>query len=453
MNFIHTVLAFLIAIGILIAFHELGHYFVARLCNVKVLRFSLGMGKVVFSRRFGPDQTEWVISALPLGGYVKMLDLREQEEGAMALSPSELKREFTNQSVWKRIAIVAAGPAANFLLAIIFFSVLYMVGVPEPIAKLRQPAVSTEAYQVGIRGNEFVTAVNGKPIQLWSELRWELLQLALDKQAATLTLVTKLSNQSHQVTLSLNQLSSDDLQSNFLNKLGLNLALSQAQLGKVTTDGPAMRAGLMQGDTVLKIDGKTIVDSLDLIETVRASPNKLLHFTIDRSGVIRELSVTPDAVTVDGKTIGKLNVEVSSRPEMQNHQDSLFTAAQKATERTWSTSILILKTLGKMVVGEVSLKNVTGPLTIADYAGQTAKIGWVSYISFLALISISLGVMNLLPIPVLDGGHLLYYALEVLTGRPVSPRFMELGQRVGIAALMLLMATAFYNDIVRLLSS
>jgi len=463
MSLIYTTLAFLFAICILIAFHELGHYFAARLCNVKVLRFSLGMGKVVFSRRFGADQTEWVISALPLGGYVKMLDLREQDKSAIApiaLTPFELKREFTGQSVWKRMAIVAAGPAANFLLAIVLFSVLFMAGVPEPVAKLRMPTASTPAYQAGIRGDELVTAVNGKPIQLWAELRWELLQLALDKQPAKLTLMTRPSEgsqgshpQPHEITLSLNQLSTDDLQTNFLNKLGLDLAFSRAQLGEIKPDSPAMRAGLEKGDTVISIGGKNIPDSLELIETVRAAPDKLLHFSVDRSGVIREFSVTPEAVADNGKLVGKLNVEVRSVPEILNHQDSLFTAIQKASQRTWSTSVLILKTLGKMVLGEVSLKNVTGPLTIADYAGQTAKIGWISYVSFLAFISISLGVMNLLPIPILDGGHLLYYALEVLTGRPVPPRFWEIGQRAGIAVLMLLMAVAFYNDIVRLLPS
>jgi len=455
MNLIYSALFFLVAICILITFHELGHYLVARLCNVKVLRFSLGIGKVLFSRRFGTDQTEWVISALPFGGYVKMLDLREKDE--KTLTSSELKREFTRQSVWKRIAIVAAGPVANFLLAVILFSVSFMVGVPEPTAKLRQPVTSTVAHLAGIRGGELVTAVNGQPITLWSELRWELLHAALNKQAANLTLMAASSEdpgqQSYQIRLPLDQLSPDDLQTNFLNKLGLNLALSKAQLGAAEPDGPAARAGLEKGDTVIQIDGKNIPDSLALIEAVQAAPNKPLYFTIDRAGVRREFSVVPDSITVDGQLIGKLKVEVRSVPEMQTHQDSLFIAVEKAAQRTWNTSVIILKMLGKMMTGEASLKNVTGPLSIADYAGQTAKIGWISYINFLAFISISLGVMNLLPIPILDGGHLLYYALEVLTGRPVSARFWEIGQRAGIAVLVLLMMIAFFNDITRLLPS
>lgn len=455
MDLIYSAFSFLVAICILITFHELGHYVVARLCNVKVLRFSIGIGKVLFSRRFGADQTEWVISALPLGGYVKMLDLREQDE--KTLTQSELKREFTRQSVWKRIAIAAAGPIANFLLAIILFSVLFMVGIPEPIAKLRQPATSTAAYQAGIRGGEVVSAVDGQPITLWSELRWKLLNAALNKQSTTLTIVAASSKdpdqQSYQIELPLNQLSPDDLQTNFLNKLGLNLALSKAQLGDPSADSPAARAGLKKGDIIVQIDGKNIPDSLALIEAVQAAPNRLLHFTINRAGALHELPVVPDAITVDGQLIGKLKIEVRSVPEMRTHQDLLLLAAKKAVQRTWNTSVIMLKMLGKMITGQASLKNVTGPLSIADYAGQTAKIGWISYINFLAFISISLGVMNLLPIPILDGGHLLYYALEVLTGRPVSAHFWEIGQRAGIAVLMLLMVIAFFNDINRLLPS
>ena len=458
MSLIETICAFLFALGVLIVFHELGHYWVARLCNVKVLRFSVGMGKVLFSRRFGGDQTEWVISAVPLGGYVKMLDAREQGDDSIA--PQDLAREFTHQSVWKRIAIVAAGPLANFVLAIVLLTFLFMVGTPEPVAKLHSPALASVAYQSGIRGNELVTAVNGKPIQLWSELRWELLQSAIEKRDAILTVVgandAEGANQNvyqitQQIILPLTQLSSDDIQSDFLTKLGLNLALSKAQLGNLMPDSPALRAGLQKGDIILDIDGKTILDSLDLIDAVQASANKLLKIKVDRSGAILTFLVTPDAEMTEHGAVGKLKVEVSSAPDMLNHQDSLFDAVPKAVERTWSTSVMTLQMVGKMIIGEVSLKNITGPLTIADYAGKTAKSGLISYLNFLAFISISLGVMNLLPIPILDGGHLLYYSLEVLTGRPVSARLWEISQRAGIAILMLLMVLAFFNDVVRLL--
>jgi regulator of sigma E protease len=449
MDLIYTLLAFLFALIVLIAFHELGHYAVARLCNVKVLRFSLGMGKVIFSRRFGADQTEWVISALPLGGYVKMLDLREQ--GKDSIAPHELQREFTSQSPYKRMAIVAAGPMANFLMAIILFAALFMVGVPEPIAKLAKPAESTQAYEQGIRGGERVVAVNGHPVQLWSEFRWELIEPALEKQSAQVTLIDPTSDRTRTVNLSFNHLSADDLQGNFLGKLGLRLALTQPQLDDIKPGGAAARAKLLKGDTVLEIDGNRIVDGKDLVDAVRASPNKALTFLITRNGARQTITVTPDAVTEEGKHIGKINAEISAMPTMQIRKDGVIAAFEHAIARTWSTSVLIITSLTKMVLGEVSLKNITGPLTIADYAGQTAKIGLMSYLSFLAFISISLGVMNLLPIPVLDGGHLMYYALEIIMGRPVPDRIWEFTQRAGVALLVALMAVALFNDVVRLL--
>ena len=449
MDLIQTAIAFVVALGSLIFFHELGHYTVARLCKVKVLRFSLGMGRVLLSRRFGVDQTEWVISAFPLGGYVKMLDARDPEQAG--LMPAEPGREFTSQPVWKRFAIVAAGPLANFLLAIILLSVLFMVGVPEPVARVRAPAPTSLAYQIGLRGHDRITAVNGKSLQLWSELRWELLQCAVEKRPAELTVQTSGTDQPVQILLPLANLTVEDLQTDFLSKLGLSMALSPARLGKVQANSPASRAGLLSGDLVEEIDGQMIADSLDLIRLVRASPNKALDIRVRRADRKLDFMVTPQAEQTPAGTIGQLKVEVSSRPEMLDRRDSLLEAIPKAVGRTWDTSLLTLRMIGKMLIGEASVKNITGPLTIADYAGQTAKAGWTSYLSFLAFVSISLGIMNLLPIPVLDGGHLLYYSLEVLTGRPVPTRIWELSQRAGLVMLMVLMVIAFFNDIVKLL--
>ena len=277
------------------------------------------------------------------------------------------------------------------------------------------------------------------------------MQHALEHQPVKLTVVDPGTAQTRTLLLPLDQLSAQDLEADFLTKLGLSLALSQPQLGRIMPDSPAMRAGLLEGDLITQIDTQPIADSVQLIELVRAAPNKTLHFGVLRAGQFHDIAVTPVAVEVNGVAVGKLNVEVRSAPEMLLHQDTLWLALKKASQRTWDTATLTLKMLGKMLVGEVSLKNVTGPLTIANYAGQTAQTGLISYISFLAFISISLGVMNLLPIPVLDGGHLLYYSLEVLSGRPVSARYWEVAQRLGVAMLMLLMVLAFYNDIVRLL--
>ncbi|MRT29055.1 RIP metalloprotease RseP [Herbaspirillum sp. CAH-3] len=454
MNLLHTLIAFFVALGSLVVVHELGHYLVARWCGVKVLRFSVGMGRVIWSRRFGRDQTEWALSVLPLGGYVKMLDAREQP--LEDIPEADLKREFTRQSVWRRIAIVAAGPIANFLLAIVLFAGLYMHGVPEPVPVLRAAAEQTAAYQAGLRPGDRITAINGAPVQVWSEVRWKLMQLVLEKADARIDVERPNPNGSgkllNTVTLRLGSIDSNELEGDFLAKLGLSLARPPAVLGKIM-DGPAKTAGLQSGDRITAIDGVPVQDGLAFVEKVRESAGKPLLLQAVRGSTPLEVRVTPDTVEEgeSGKRIGRIKVEVPLAPEMATVSDDPLTAVAKGAQRTWDTSVMTIKMIGKMIVGQVSLKNITGPITIADYAGQTARVGLVSYLSFLAFISISLGVMNLLPIPVLDGGHLLYYALEILTGRPVSERFGEIAQRAGLGLLMALMLVAAFNDIVRLM--
>ena len=455
MNLLQTLLAFFVVIGTLIVIHELGHYWVARWCGVKVLRFSVGMGKVIWSRKIGPDQTEWALSLLPLGGYVKMLDARDQD--LTGLPAADLQREFTRQTVWRRMAIVAAGPLANFLLAIAIFTGLFMHGIPEPMPKLRAPAAESVAYQSGLRGGDLIIAVNGESIRIWSDLRWKLLQSALEKTPVRLDVQRADPTRADghlldTIRLPLDSVTTKDLEADFLQKLGIDLARPKAVLGKIVQDGPAMRAGLRLGDEVLSINGERLADGLRFLEIVRASPGKLLTLDILRDGKPSMVAVTPDTINQNGKDIGRIQVEMPLAPEMTVASEAPLTAIAKGFKKTWDTSALTLKMVGKMIVGEVSLKNITGPITIADYAGQTARIGMVSYLSFIALISISLGVMNLLPIPVLDGGLLLYYSVEVLTGKPVSARFGEIAQRAGVGVLMTLMVVAVFNDIVRLMS-
>ena len=455
MSFLQTLLAFMVALGSLVIIHELGHYSVARLCGVKVLRFSVGMGKVIYSRKFGPDQTEWAVSILPLGGYVKMLDKREQPD--VQLSAEDLKREFTNQSVWRRIAIVAAGPAANFLLAILIFAGLYMYGVPEPAARLRAPAEQTVAFQAGVRGGELVTAINGKPVQGWSDLRWQLVQLSIEKTSAKLELERANAGPSggkrfSTATIPSSALGADDLEGDFVGKLGLGLARSQTTLGQVESGGAGQQAGLQPGDRILAVDGKAIADGDAFVNLVRASPAMALNLTLLRAGEQLSVNVTPASIVRDGKAIGQIKVEIASGIEMVTLRAPPLQAVSQAVVRTWDSAILQLKMLGKVITGEASIKNISGPITIADYAGQTARIGLITYLGFIAAISIGLGVMNLLPIPVLDGGLLMYYSVEVLTGRPVSERVGQLGQRLGIGLLMTLMMVAVFNDIVRLVS-
>ncbi|MDY7572801.1 RIP metalloprotease RseP [Actimicrobium sp. CCI2.3] len=455
MSFLQTLLAFMVALGSLVIIHELGHYSVARLCGVKVLRFSVGMGKVIYSRKFGPDQTEWAVSILPLGGYVKMLDKREQPD--VQLSAEDLKREFTNQSVWRRIAIVAAGPAANFLMAILIFAGLYVYGVPEPAARLRAPAEQTVAFQAGVRGGELVTAINGKPVQGWSDLRWQLVQLSIEKTSAKLELERANAGPSggkrfSTATIPSSALGADDLEGDFVGKLGLALARSQATLGHVESGGAGQQAGLQPGDRILAADGKAIADGDAFVNLVRASPAMALNLTLLRAGEQLSVNVTPASIVRDGKAIGQIKVEIASGIEMVTLRAAPLQAVSQAVVRTWDSAILQLKMLGKVITGEASIKNISGPITIADYAGQTARIGLITYLGFIAAISIGLGVMNLLPIPVLDGGLLMYYSVEVLTGRPVSERVGQLGQRLGIGLLMTLMMVAVFNDIVRLVS-
>ncbi|GGY96859.1 RIP metalloprotease RseP [Pseudoduganella plicata] len=455
MNLLQTLVAFVVALGTLIVIHELGHYLVARWCGVKVLRFSVGMGRIVWSRRFGPDQTEWAISALPLGGYVKMLDARDQD--VASLPEADLRREFTRQSVWKRIAIVAAGPLANFLLAILLYAGLYMHGIEEPASRLAQPAQGTAAQLAGFKRDDTVVAINGNAVAGWSDLRWQVIRAAVDAkdgQGARIE-VQRPGRGRFTFTLPAEALTKLDLDGDVTTALGLSIALPPPVLGKVDPRGAGARAGLRTGDTIVAMDGVPVQDIGAFTGAVRAAPGREIVLDVLRDGRPLRLPVTPEGDNVKGGkapvTVGKIKVELLGRPDMIVVTDGPVRATTKAVRKVWDTSVLTVRMIGRMLTGDVSWKNVTGPITIADYAGQSSRIGLASYLTFMAVVSISLGVMNLLPIPVLDGGHLLYYSLEVLTGRPVSERFGEIAQRLGVGLLVTLMALAVFNDVARLM--
>jgi regulator of sigma E protease len=449
MSFLQTLLAFIFCLVPLIVFHELGHYLVARWCGVKVLRFSVGFGKVIWSRRFGPDQTEWAISALPLGGYVKMLDAREGE--LIGLPEADLQREFTRQNVWKRIAIVAAGPLANFLIAIVLFAGLFMHGIEEPSSKIHvQP--DTPAALAGLHSGDMVSAVNEQPVHAWSELRWQFIQSAIDQHE--IRVVAERAGQGRvSATLPASALASLDLEGDVPDQLGVGLARPAPLVEQVVADSPAERAGLQAGDLLTAVDGVPVADGIAFIDVIRSAAGKTVQVALQRAGQTLTVSVVPQAEqakTSKGTvTVGKIGAYVAQRPDMINVPSSPMAAVGKALSKVWDTCTMTLKMLGKMITGEASLKNITGPITIADYAGQTARMGAASYLSFIAFISISLGVMNLLPIPVLDGGHLLYYSLEVLTGRSVPERVGEIAQRLGMGLLLSLMLLAMFNDVAR----
>jgi len=453
-TFLITIVAFVVALGCLIVVHEYGHYAVARACGVKVLRFSVGFGKPLWQRRLGQDQTEWVVAAFPLGGYVKMLDEREG-----AVTPQEAPRAFNRQSVWKRIAIVIAGPAANFLLAIALYWALFIHGVPGIKPVIGAPPAGSVAAGAGFADGDTLVRIGDETVATWQDARWILLKRAVQKSAVTVE-VRKEAGPTAALKLDLSGLTAEDLDSDFLGKLGLTRFSLRAspEVGKVNPDGAAARAGLKKGDEILGINNSRIGSIDEAIRVIQENPGKTLLFEIRRDGMQVTVPVIPDLQTAkDGRKVGRINSVLQNRPELfakylvevrYGPLDSLG----KALHKTWETSVFSLKMLGKMIVGEVSLKNLSGPITIADYAGQSAQNGPASYLLFLALISISLGVLNLLPIPLLDGGHLLYYTAEIFKGRPISDRAIEIGQHVGMALLFTLMAFALYNDINRLIS-
>lgn len=446
--FSHILIGFLLGLGPLIIVHELGHYWVARLCGVKVRRFSIGMGRVVWSRRFGPDQTEWALSILPIGGYVKLVDSRDPSTAPR--DASEEAREFTRQNVWKRIAIIAAGPAINFALAILLMAGLFMAGKEEPGTRLRPMQSDTPVYMAGVRGGDAVTAVNGKPVASWSEMRWEIVRAAIDKREAELT-VHGAGGNTYRALIPASTLArfDPDGKVDVMEQLGMQMWRPRPAVEKVIPGGAAERAGLRRGDLLTAIDGKPVGDGIDVITTVRKAPGRTLQVDLLREGQPLRLAITPDRDPARGD--GVIKLLVAQMPEMVTVQAGPLQAVAKGAGRAWDGSVTTLKMIGKMLTGEVSLKNVSGPITIAGVAGQAADAGFATYIEMLAFISLSLGVMNLLPIPVLDGGQLLYYSLEVLTGRPLSARIGEIAQLAGFGLMLMLMALAVFNDLVRLL--
>ena len=450
-----TVIAFVLALGLLITVHEYGHYRVAVACGVKVLRFSVGFGKPLLRWQPKGSDTEFVLCALPLGGYVRMLDEREAPVEA-----AERHLAFNTQPLKSRAAIVAAGPMANLLLAIALYSLVNWVGVEEPKATLAGPTTGSLAEAAGIKGGEWVVRAStgdAEPSEMGSfeDLRWRVTQAALSGEDMTLWLAASEGGAGRPVNLPLSTLDVQEANLAFYKRIGIMAPWTAPVLGEIIDGGAAQAAGLMAGDVVLSVDGKAVADGQALRGLIRggvlpSGAPLTQQWVVRRNGQEMSIAVTPKPEEGGGVWMGRVGAYVGAPPEMMTVRHGFLDGIAQGAVRTWEVSWLTLKMMGRMVIGEASLKNLSGPLTIADYAGKSASMGITPYLIFLALISVSLGVLNLLPLPVLDGGHLMYYLWEGVTGRSVSEIWMERLQRGGVAILLAMMSVALFNDVARL---
>lgn len=447
---LHSAGSFIVAIGVLVAFHEFGHFWVARRFGIKVLKFSIGFGRPLWSRR-GKDGVEYIVAMIPLGGYVKLLDEREAD---VVIPPQDLPHAFNRQSVWKRIGVFAAGPAFNFLLAIAFYWVLYMTGVPGMKPVIDEPPAGTVAARAGFHGGEQIVALDDRPIATWSVLRGELLDHALNR-GDTVFRVRAADGSERSVNVDLRQVRIDPAL--LFDDLGLAPfdPPRPAVVGEVVAGGAAAQAGFQMGDKVLSIDGESVVSFQALRRTITARPGQVAKFAIERAGQPMELSAIIGTEGAGEKAVGRMGFTSQIMAgEADLWQDlraevrlDPLAAASAALHQTWQVSALTLRLLSRMVVGEVSVKNVSGPIQIAQAAGYSASVGIGAFVTFVALVSVSIGIFNLLPIPMLDGGQILFGLIEAVKGSPLSDRVQMAGQQVGMTLLLLLMGLAFYNDV------
>ncbi|SDJ57719.1 RIP metalloprotease RseP [Microbulbifer yueqingensis] len=451
MDLIQTVLWALVALGVLVSFHEFGHFLVARLCGVKVLRFSVGFGRRLVSR-YDRHGTEFTVSAIPLGGYVKMLDEREGP-----VPPEQLGQAFNRKNVWARIAIAAAGPLANFLLAIVLFWAVFMGGTAGPVPVVGEVEPGSIAARAGLETGQEILAVDGQPTPTWQALNWRLANRLGDSGTIEFTVRYPDSDLEYHSVADIDRWLAGQEVPDPVAETGLELWTPPVTmtLAQVTPESPAAAAGLKAGDRIVSTDSRVFESWEEWTGYVRARADQPLKVGVERNGERLDLTVIPALVTLEsGERIGRIGVlpVVESWPEdrVRTYHYGVLGALVKGTKETWDKTLFTLNSLKKLVFGQLSTKNLSGPITIAKVAGTSAEAGWQSFLSLLALLSVSLGVLNLLPIPVLDGGHLLYYGIEVIKGSPVSERVQMIGLQVGMALVLGIMGLALYNDILRL---
>lgn len=446
-----TLLAFLLTLGVLIVIHEYGHYRVALACGVKVLRFSVGFGRVLW-RRTNAQGVEFTLSALPLGGYVRMLDSREGP-----VPPSWREQAFDQRPLRQRVAIVAAGPLANLALAVVLYAASAAWGVMAPKAVLSAPGEGTLAAQAGVQSGDWVQAwsvtddVEWRDVRAMSDLRWAVSQAVLNGHDLRLRVSDTRGHHPRELRLATQTLADQELDAAAWTRIGIGAPFSPAVMGAIKPEGPAAQAGLREGDVVLSVDGRAVPDAATLREWVRAAPERVQRWHIERGAQRLALSVTPRRIEERAQVLGRIDAAVGQAPETVWVSESWPQALWQGVTRTGDMIGLSLRMFGRMLIGEASLKQLSGPLTIADAAGHSVRQGVGDYLAFLALVSVSLGVLNLLPVPLLDGGHLVCYLFEGVSGRPVSEAWLLRLQRGGAAVLLLMMSIALSNDVARLL--
>ena len=448
-----SIIAFIISVGLLITFHEFGHFSVARFFDIKVLRFSIGFGRPIYTRHFGRDRTEFTICLLPLGGYVKMLDDREG-----TVVQQEKAREFNGKPLWQRFLIVLAGPFFNFIFAIIAYSLIYTIGINALKPIIGHVETTSIASSSGFAEGQEILSINGVSTPTWPTVIDSLVNHVVSGDVVDIQ-VKNNSGEKQVLSLNLSSISIDEMaDGNLLKKLGLNIVKLKLPpiIGEIEKNGPAQASGLLKNDRIIAVNSNLVDSWQEWVEIIQENPNKSLNVELLREEALINIELRPKNYELNGKNIGRIGARPAVNDDLYSsyfalEQYSLHLAILRAFDKTWEMSVLTLKVLAKMITGDASVKNLSGPISIAKYAGQSASIGTTALLTFLAIVSISLGVLNLLPIPLLDGGHLVYYIIEFFTGKPVSDSIQMTGQQIGIVLLFGLMGLALYNDFVRLL--